>query len=163
MRLHSDETQKKAADCIQEIDRETNNKKIKGNDKKRLTLEGLSGAFLVLDISYSIAIAAFIVKVVHGCMRKRDRNGIDGNELKLEVRVVRPPIKNKDLKVKKAAIEIKSEPLVVQPNVSIIKETEHRVVQVAPESISEIKKNPINHKITYRRKLKLRCILSLRS
>ena len=59
-----------AAPCLRKIEEETNNK-IK-DKKKRLTLEGLSGAFLVLGIGYSIAIAAFIVEVVHGFMKKRN-------------------------------------------------------------------------------------------
>ena len=57
--------------CLLKIEEETKNKNIKGGNK-RLTLEGLSGAFLVLGIGYSIAIAAFIVEVVHGFMKKRN-------------------------------------------------------------------------------------------
>ena len=110
--------------CLRKIDQEISNTKIKG-EKKRLTLEGLSGAFLVLGIGYSIAIAAFIVEVVHGYMRKREQNRI----IKLKRGVPRRPrliqIK-KEIKVENAAIKIKtSEPQVVQSKIAITKEAEN--------------------------------------
>ena len=47
-----------------------NNKKLSADRHllKPLTLKGLSGAFVVLGVGYSIAIAAFIVELVHGYM-----------------------------------------------------------------------------------------------
>ena len=114
-KLQTDEIQKVAVNCLRKIDQEISNTKIKG-EKKRLTLEGLSGAFLVLGVGYSVAIAAFIVEVVHGYMRKREQNRI----IKLKREVSRRPrliqIK-KEIKVENAAIEIKTlePPAVNQP------------------------------------------------
>ena len=75
-----------AAPCLRKIEEETNNK-IK-DKKKRLTLEGLSGAFLVLGIGYSIAIAAFIVEVVHGFMKKRNQTQIRHINIKLKLQII---------------------------------------------------------------------------
>ena len=47
--------------CLRKIDQEMNNK-IK-DDKKPLTLKGLSGAFLILCAGCSLAIAVFIVEI----------------------------------------------------------------------------------------------------
>ena len=114
-KLQTDEIQKVAVNCLRNIDQEISNTKIKG-EKKRLTLEGLSGAFLVLGIGYSIAIAAFIVEVVHGYMRKREQNRI----IKLKRGVPRRPRliqTKKEIKVENAAIKIKTAepPAVNQP------------------------------------------------
>lgn len=58
--------------CLRKIDQQSNPKT--NNDKKRLTLKGLSGAFLVLGVGSSLAIAAFMVEVVHGYMKKNRNN-----------------------------------------------------------------------------------------
>ena len=50
--------------CLRKVDQEINNKK-NDDDKKPLTLKGLSGAFIILGSGYSIAIAVFIVELVH--------------------------------------------------------------------------------------------------
>jgi len=50
--------------CLRKIDKETNNKK-SGDNKKPLTIQGLSGAFLILGVGSSIAIAVFIVGICH--------------------------------------------------------------------------------------------------
>ena len=132
-KLQTDGIQKDAADCIHKIDQEISNSKIKG-EKKRLTLEGLSGAFLVLGVGYSVAIAAFIVEVVHGYMRKREQNRINDNKLNVEVPRRPRLIKDrKELKVKNVAIEVKSEPLVGQSKAAEDK--------VEPKNISELGKN----------------------
>ena len=52
-----------AVPCLRKIQQETNDKKRK-DDKKRLTLEGLSGAFLVLGVGYIISVFAFIIEIV---------------------------------------------------------------------------------------------------
>ena len=131
---------KAAAPCLRKIDQEISNSKIKEDNKKRLTLVGLSGAFLVLGIGYSVAIAAFVVEVVHGYMRKREQNRVNDN--KLNVEVPRRPRLTKDrkgLKVKNAVIEIKSKPLVGQSKVTITKETEDKAVA---KNVSELGNNP---------------------
>lgn len=56
--------------CLRKIDQETNGKKKEG-ELKRLSLNALSGAFIVLGVGTSLAIAAFIVKVVHGYFDKK--------------------------------------------------------------------------------------------
>jgi len=56
--------------CLRTVDQETNNKK-NDDDKKPLTLKGLSGAFIILGSGYSIAIAAFIVELVHHHHKKQ--------------------------------------------------------------------------------------------
>ena len=56
--------------CMKKIQQETEAKGVK-NDKKPLTLKGLSGAFLVLGVGISLAIAAFIVEMVHYRIKHR--------------------------------------------------------------------------------------------
>ena len=90
----TDAMQNGAATCLRKIDQEINNK-MGGGNKKRLTLEGLSGAFVILGIGYSLAIAAFIVELVHGSMRKRNHVSLV-NRLKPPVRA---PIIKKELQV----------------------------------------------------------------
>ena len=71
--------------CLKKIDQEMNQKKSVG--LKRLTLSGLSGAFIVLGIGYSLAIAAFIVEVVHSYMNNiKNRNSTD--KVKIQPSVV---------------------------------------------------------------------------
>ena len=52
-----------AIPCLRKIQKETNDKAIKKN-KKRLTLDSLSGAFLVLGVGYIISLIAFIIEIV---------------------------------------------------------------------------------------------------
>ena len=51
--------------CFRKIEKEVDDKKTE-DSKKPLTLKGLSGAFLVLGVGYSLAIAAFIFELVRG-------------------------------------------------------------------------------------------------
>ena len=51
-------------------DQQKENKK-NDDDKKPLTLKGLSGAFIILGSGYSIAIAVFIVELVHHHHKKQ--------------------------------------------------------------------------------------------
>jgi len=55
--------------CLRKIDMETNNK-IK-NDKKPLTLKGLSGAFLALGTGFATAIAIFILEICYRYINKK--------------------------------------------------------------------------------------------
>lgn len=48
--------------CLRKIDQETNSKRFGREDKKSLTMKGLSGAFLISGVGSSLAIAAFIVE-----------------------------------------------------------------------------------------------------
>ena len=101
----SDGIQKDAVPCLRKIDQERSNKKIKkGDNKKRLTLEGLSGAFLVLGIGYSFAIAALIVELVHGSMRKR--NQLSRNRAQPAAKIEVPPIK-RELKTTEKKVQFK--------------------------------------------------------
>ena len=60
--------------CLKKIDQEMNPKK--SGDLKPLTLKNLSGAFIILGVGYALAIAAFIVEVVHGRMKKKNNKSI---------------------------------------------------------------------------------------
>ena len=83
-----------AVPCLRKIQQETNDKKRKG-DKKRLTLEGLSGAFLVLGVGYIISVFAFIIEIVWHWRSK--------NRRQQQTQVVRrQPSPIKDNKVKTA-------------------------------------------------------------
>ena len=77
--------------CLNKIQQEmSNTKKNEKESIKRLTLKGLSGAFVVLGFGYSLAIAAFIIEIVHG--HRRDR--IIKIKNKDHVTVEQPKVKN---------------------------------------------------------------------
>ena len=57
--------------CLEKIEREIRNEKSSANEKKPLTLRGLSGAFLILGSGLAIAIAVFIVQFVHAYINKQ--------------------------------------------------------------------------------------------
>ena len=73
----------------------------------------MSGAFLVLGIGYSIAIAAFIVEFVHGLLRKRNQTQIRRIDVKPKRQIInrtKRPDKKKD---KKTVENSKSKPLAI--------------------------------------------------
>ena len=57
--------------CLNKIEKEINTKKAKKDDKKRLTLKGLSGSFTILGIGWVASTTVFIFEVYK---RKRIRN-----------------------------------------------------------------------------------------
>ena len=60
--------------CFNKIQQQIINQKGNRKDKKSLTLNSLSGAFLVLGVGYALAIGAFIVEIVNGlCEKKRSK------------------------------------------------------------------------------------------
>ena len=135
----ADGIQKDAAPCLRKIDEETSNTRIKGDNKKGLTLEGLSGAFLVLGIGYSLAIAAFIVELVHGFMRKR--NQLIRNRAQPAVKIELHPMK-KESNVEKG-IEMKSEGALVDSLISVeegkeVEETKSEIVVVGQQVIMKV-------------------------
>ena len=60
--------------CLKKINQEMDPKKT--DDLKPLTLKNFSGAFIILEVGYALAIAAFIVEVVHGRMNKKNHKKI---------------------------------------------------------------------------------------
>jgi hypothetical protein len=59
--------------CFRKIEKEVNDKKTE-DSKKPLTFKELSGAFLVLGVGYSLAIATFIVELRNDhCAKIRNR------------------------------------------------------------------------------------------
>ena len=60
--------------CFNKIQQQIINQKGNRKDKKPLTLNSLSGAFLVLGVGYALAIGAFIVEMLNGlCEKKRSK------------------------------------------------------------------------------------------
>jgi len=60
--------------CFRKIEKEVDDKKTE-DSKKPLTLKALSGAFLVLGVGYSLAIAVFIFELLRG-HRAKNRSRI---------------------------------------------------------------------------------------
>jgi hypothetical protein len=62
--------------CLRQINLETSatasKKGNKRDNKKPLTLKGLSGAFLILAIGYGLAILVFLMEII-GCSRFKNR------------------------------------------------------------------------------------------
>ena len=125
--------------CLLKIEEETKNKNIKGS-KKRLTLEGLSGAFLVLGIGYSIAIAAFIVEVVHGFMKKRNQTQVRRIDVKPKRQIINRFKRADKKKDKKIVKNTKPNLLVinkqVETNVKIEDSTKNEVIEITPKPLA---------------------------
>ena len=138
-KMKNDALFRNAAPCLRKIEEETNNK-IK-DKKKRLTLEGLSGAFLVLGIGYSIAIAAFIVEVVHGFMRKRNQTQIRRIDVKPKSKIINRFKRADKKKDKKIVKNTKPNPLLVvnqqvETNVKIEDSTINEVTDIKPKPLA---------------------------
>ena len=104
-----------------------------------MTLEGLSGAFLVLGIGYSIAIAAFIVEVVHGFMRKRNQTQIRRVNVKPKRQIINRFNRADKKKDKKIVKNTKSNPLVVNQQA----ETNIKMEDSTKKEVIDIKPNPL--------------------
>ena len=70
--------------CLRKIEKEVDDKKTE-DSKKPLTLKGLSGAFLVLGVGYSLAIVVFIFELVRGHRAKNRTRINDGKPPKNKV------------------------------------------------------------------------------
>lgn len=89
-----------AVPCLNKIQRETNVKIIKG-DKKQLTLQGLSGSFLVLGVGYIISVLVFIIEIIWHFWQSKNRNQMLVDKL---VKLQPSPVK--DSKAMGSTIEI---------------------------------------------------------
>lgn len=56
--------------CTRKTKMEMKNTNKNKSSKKPLTLKGLSGAFLILGVGSSLAVAAFIIELIHGYSSK---------------------------------------------------------------------------------------------